>query len=365
MFEIGVRQRRFVRSAFELGFRYHAGSVWPSLTDRFLIDGGLLILSRYPIVERGQHIYSTGAGADGICAKGVLYARVQLSPDLSDSLHVFTTHTQAGDRLPDYLIRAGQLQELRSFIARTIRDDPHAPVLITGDFNLNARHNLSHDAATGDATATPCQESAVYQQLLSDLRSVLAGWPSARGPHEAARHDQAHGLLAPDHERRWARDTAPQERPDVAEKDGKCIDYIFFSPGVRERRSVSGDIPSLHLRVVGNRTRVDHGDVAPLVRDEQEAATLEITHLSDHYGLRQSWSLKSHRCIVPMARCLRRESDSARRCSINFPPSAFQQKTRYAWQWKVRVVLLLLTLLVTGAGITAAKVIAGGLRLDK
>ncbi|GLE11613.1 hypothetical protein PINS_up024143 [Pythium insidiosum] len=153
--------------------------------------------------------------------------------------------------------------------------------------------------------------------------------------------------------------------PTSPEKDGKCIDYIFFSPGVRERRSVSGDIPSLHLRVVGNRTRVDHGDVAPLVRDEQEAATLEITHLSDHYGLRAELELEISPVHRPDGSVPPPRERLCETLQHHFPPSAFQQKTRYAWQWKVRVVLLLLTLLVTGAGITAAKVIAGGLRLDK
>ncbi|KAJ0398326.1 hypothetical protein ATCC90586_001782 [Pythium insidiosum] len=364
MFEIGSRQRRFVRAASELGFRYHAGSVWPMMTDRYLIDGGLLILSRYPIVERGQHIYSKGAGADGICAKGVLYARVQLSPDLSDSLHVFTTHTQAGDRLPEYRIRAAQLQELRAFIARTTQDDPHAPVLITGDFNLDARHNLTHDAATGDATATPCEESAVYEQLMSDLRSVLADGHQLVDLMKQHDSTKLAGCVHPITNGDGHATLHHKSDPLSPEKDGKCIDYIFFSPGVRERRSVSGDIPSLHLRVVGERSQVDHGDVAPLVRDEQEASTLEITHLSDHYGLRAELELEISPVRRPDGSI---PSPKERLCETlqhHFPPSAFQQKTSYSWQWKVRVVLLLLVLLGTSVGVTAFKAIVWGVFLS-
>lgn len=173
MFEAGPRQKRFVREAYAMGFRYHCGSVWPRLLDSRLIDGGLLILSRFPIVERDQLAYSQGSGSDGICAKGVLYARIQLSPDLSDSLHVFTTHTQAGDNRKEYTIRLAQLQEMHRFIVRTIRDDPGVPVLITGDFNLDARHNLVHDAQFGMAISTRCKESNVYQQLVADFERVV------------------------------------------------------------------------------------------------------------------------------------------------------------------------------------------------
>jgi hypothetical protein len=64
------------------------------MTDDKLIDGGLLILSRFPITERAQFAYTQGSGSDGVCSKGVLYARIQLSTDPKDAIHTFTTHTQ-------------------------------------------------------------------------------------------------------------------------------------------------------------------------------------------------------------------------------------------------------------------------------
>jgi hypothetical protein len=338
MFEAGVRQQRFVQRAYALGFKYHAGSVWPALTDTRLIDGGLLILSRFPIVERSQHAFSQGSGSDGICAKGVLYARVQLSPDLSDSLHVFTTHTQAGDRPREYGIRSSQLQELTTFVAHTLRDDPYSPLLITGDFNLDARHDLSHDPQ-GHIHSRPCSESLAYQTLFSNLHTVLAAGRKLVDLMKTHDTTKLEGNVHPITNGDGHATLVHTGDPCSPDKDGKCIDYMFFSPGIRERRSVSGDIPTLHLQVVPEETRVDHGDVASTVSDVEQ---LPITHLSDHYGLRTAFEIE----LTPVGKPDGSPAPpDIRLCEIlqlHFPPRAFAQRTKTLWQWKVRVALLLI-----------------------
>lgn len=250
-----------------MGFRWcliDPPRLQPNLLDRRLIDGGLLILSRFPIVERDQMAFSRGSGSDGMCAKGALHARLQLSPDLSDSLHVFVTHTQAGDHRPDCEIRASQLHELLQFIGRTVRrdDDESAstPVLVTGDFNLDSRHDMVHDAASGLlVTSTKCTESQVYKHFVAELEGVLnaeSNWypESGRAPAKRERrvvvdlmksktptrdseiigdegelhpitNGDGHATLV---HRDWTGD------PQATLRDGKCIDYMFYSPGVSE-----------------------------------------------------------------------------------------------------------------------------------
>ncbi|TMW67180.1 hypothetical protein Poli38472_012296 [Pythium oligandrum] len=365
MFEVGIRQRHFVRAAYDLGFKYHAGSVWPRLTDRFLIDGGLLILSRYPIVERGQHSFSLGSGSDGVCSKGVLYARVQLSPDLADSLHVFTTHTQAGDRLKEYSIRAAQLKELQQFVAKTIREDPYAPLLITGDFNLDARHDLRHDPATGDVYSTPCEESQVYQTLYSDLHGVLA---AGRTLVDLMKHHDTTKLSGHIHPITNGDGHATlyhESDPLSEEKIGKCIDYMFFSPGVRERRSVSGDIPTLHLSVIPGKTDVDHGDVAAILlatdADTNASTRFPITHLSDHYALRGEFELE----VTPVNRPDGSPPRPGQRLyeilQLHFPPKAFTQRTQHLWQWKVRIALLAIALSSTSLVVVIGQTLTSAL----
>jgi hypothetical protein len=68
----------------------------PSLFNESVIDGGLLIISRFPIVESRFHPYKTIAVmSDMLAWKGGLYVKIDMSKIGGDYLHLFTTHTQA------------------------------------------------------------------------------------------------------------------------------------------------------------------------------------------------------------------------------------------------------------------------------
>ena len=146
------RRERFLSMLREQGFLYsvasshqHEGScmctkslgcldsLWPP---RLSLDGGTLIVSRYPIVESDELVYSVGKGADGYARKGVLYARVR--PDArSHDLHVFTTHLQAGGEHSS--VRSTQLQEMAAFVHDKMRVPGRNsdPFILTGDLNMN------------------------------------------------------------------------------------------------------------------------------------------------------------------------------------------------------------------------------------
>ncbi|KAG6967244.1 hypothetical protein JG687_00004384 [Phytophthora cactorum] len=414
MFEAGPRHKRFVREAYAMGFRYHCGSVWPRLLDSRLIDGGLLILSRYPIVERDQLAYSQGAGSDGICAKGVLYARIQLSPDLSDSLHVFTTHTQAGDNKKDYSIRLSQLQEMHRFIARTIRDDPGVPVLITGDFNLDARHDLVHDSQTGLAISTRCRESKVYQQLVADFERVVreARLNFAREAGKTVDADSSTNPLIIDLMKRCDITKLGDEihpitngdghsllfhktDPLSLEKDGKCIDYMFFFSGVSDQttasvsattstESTNGDgddedsagvesvvSPRFRLTLVEKGTKVDHCAVNELTGDEHYSDEddhsqqrlrwredqLPITHLSDHYGLRANFLLETTGVERPDGSPVGMNESLASVLQLYFPQHAFAQQPRRLWKWKLAFALLAIVASAGGATLVLVRTV--------
>uniref|UniRef100_M4C3K5 sphingomyelin phosphodiesterase n=1 Tax=Hyaloperonospora arabidopsidis (strain Emoy2) TaxID=559515 RepID=M4C3K5_HYAAE len=399
MFEAGTRQAQFVQKAFELGFGYHCGSVWPQLLDPQLIDGGLLILSRYPIVDRDQLVYSQGSGSDGICAKGVLYARIQLSPELSDSLHVFTTHTQAGDRIKEYNIRLAQLQEMYGFVARKLSKDPDVPVLITGDFNLDARHDLVHDIQTGSVWSTRCRESRVYQQLVADFERVVlearlkaAGKISEEVSDSTSSEpliidlmkrcdttklgDELHPITNGDGHSSLVHKTDPLS----LDKDGKCIDYMFFVPGTRTHAGVAasamastasyshstnstgkgseghgnGDsvaIPRVRLTLEESATMVDHCAVAELEEDSEDNVLLQqphplpITHLSDHYGLRALFTFQR-----PDGQPVDSNELLSSVLQLHFPPHVFAQRPQHLW--KVKLALTLFALVAAAGGVT-------------
>lgn len=54
------RQRRLINMAAKHGFYYYTRSSPPPMFSAKFIDGGLLILSKFPIVETDAHIYSAG-----------------------------------------------------------------------------------------------------------------------------------------------------------------------------------------------------------------------------------------------------------------------------------------------------------------
>lgn len=98
------------------------------------INGGVLILSRYPIVKERHKIYRASLFPDSLAAKGVL----QVSIKKNDRLyHIFGTHLQAGKRSsggPE--TRFKQVQDIQSLIAQGdfSKDDV---VIVAGDLNMD------------------------------------------------------------------------------------------------------------------------------------------------------------------------------------------------------------------------------------
>lgn len=65
-----------------------------------MCDGGLLTISRYPIVSSENLRFETpGVCSDSICDRGLIYTKIDISSNLQEGfqqhLHVFQTHVQA------------------------------------------------------------------------------------------------------------------------------------------------------------------------------------------------------------------------------------------------------------------------------
>nr|BFF00764.1 sphingomyelinase C [Streptoalloteichus tenebrarius] len=113
---------------------------WDGTTGRYSDltpeDGGVSVISRWPITERRQHVFAEGCGADALAQKGFVYARLA-SP--AGPVHVVGTHLQAEDGAcgDAAAVRAGQVREIRRFLddRRVPADEP---VLVAGDLNVVA-----------------------------------------------------------------------------------------------------------------------------------------------------------------------------------------------------------------------------------
>jgi sphingomyelin phosphodiesterase len=72
---------------------YQAVSPSPGILSGYLIDGGLLTISRFPITEQRFQPFRFGVLSDTLAMKGVLYTRIELEKERT--LHLFNTHLQA------------------------------------------------------------------------------------------------------------------------------------------------------------------------------------------------------------------------------------------------------------------------------
>lgn len=109
-------------------------------------DGGLLLLSRHPIVAHHQTIYRQCAGEDCLSNKGVLHARIVV-PNHPAPYDLFLTHLQ--NPSPDLPVPDSgpgktpvdklflQLRHLHAFIQAN--GHPERPALLMGDLNIDGQ----------------------------------------------------------------------------------------------------------------------------------------------------------------------------------------------------------------------------------
>jgi endonuclease/exonuclease/phosphatase family metal-dependent hydrolase len=142
------RRARLVEAARARGFRGVAFSRRAPLVQlrgglQFRpIDGGLVLLSRFPFVTSKFRLFSAACDADRLAAKGVLYALVDLGRADGRKLHLLTTHTQASYNFAasaaSLAVKEAQLRELGAFMQEVTRDKPKDwPLVLAGDFNMD------------------------------------------------------------------------------------------------------------------------------------------------------------------------------------------------------------------------------------
>ncbi|GAA5817414.1 hypothetical protein MFLAVUS_010960 [Mucor flavus] len=151
-------------AAFAQGFYYHVASArhypW-----HLAGDGGLLILSRFPIKKSNRIEFSRGVHSDWLSFKGALHALIELNP--TQHIHVYTTHTQASYdnggaiNFDDTKVRLSQFAAVHQFISDTAKNDTH-PILLMGDLNVDA---ATHD----DVIEQPSRHNSLAYTMMMDV----------------------------------------------------------------------------------------------------------------------------------------------------------------------------------------------------
>lgn len=120
-----------------------------------LEDGGVAIISKWPITEKIQYIFQRGGGADHFSNKGFVYVKVMKN---GKAYHVIGTHLQADDALisinTSQIIRGEQIKEIQTFI--TNKNIPkNEIVFIGGDMNVNYGTKEYNDMLTNLNVSSP------------------------------------------------------------------------------------------------------------------------------------------------------------------------------------------------------------------
>jgi sphingomyelin phosphodiesterase len=102
-------------------------------------DGGVAVLSRWPVVRKEQYVYKDACGADWWSNKGFVYVVLNVN---GTKVHVVGTHTQSTD--PGCAAGAAAQMRSRQFKAiDAFLDAKNIPaseqVLVAGDFNVDSR----------------------------------------------------------------------------------------------------------------------------------------------------------------------------------------------------------------------------------
>jgi len=209
-------------------------------------NGGLLLLSKHPIIDHHQTIYRQVASDDRLANKGVLHARIQAYDD-PRPYDIFLTHTQAvytgGDERDEL---QSQLNHLGSFI-HAYRS-PLNPTLLMGDLNTDAYNAQCRGGENID----------YYADMLNRLNFPEDLWAFARADSPFAAKP-CFGITSDDGAFRPG--SGPKGVDDARRyTKGARIDYFLHWPG--------------------NDFWVTHRNTAPVIWQSREG-----WDISDHYGL--------------------------------------------------------------------------------
>jgi endonuclease/exonuclease/phosphatase family metal-dependent hydrolase len=267
---LSSRREHFLKHAQTVGF-HSVASPAPSNWTSGLIDGGLVILSRWKIISKAYMTYSAGTWTDALAMKGVLYAMLQPA-DGHMCAHVFTTHLQAtyaGDQRSvqkQREVRRSQIKELVSFMRMRINDceagrsgdiPPESrrrwPIILGGDFNINAR--------PGPDDPPGAKHSDEYLMLLNELKKV-----NVHARYLLFQKDGTHPVTIFDSKRK---ETLLSNQDDAAFMPDSSLDYVFFMQN-QSGTEVDCLLPT-------------SAKIEPFLVKKSKA--YPGTQLSDHYGV--------------------------------------------------------------------------------
>ncbi|MFF1873941.1 sphingomyelin phosphodiesterase [Streptomyces sp. CB03911] len=159
-------------------------------------DGGVTLLSRWPILHKEQFVFKDACGSDWWSNKGFVYAVLDVN---GLRTHVIGTHLQSTDTGcssgQPAAVRAAQLRAMRSFVDG--KNIPAAePVLIAGDLNIDS-HGSEYPSLLSNAGVAPADSRTGWANSFDTVDNSIAAYRYPGEPKE----DLDYVLYRADHAR--------------------------------------------------------------------------------------------------------------------------------------------------------------------
>ncbi|EFP98563.1 sphingomyelin phosphodiesterase [Vibrio caribbeanicus] len=241
-------QKHADKFASGLGLNYHTPILgtegdWNLTEDNHSIlngikSGGVMVLSRYPILSKSQHIFSSFCAEDGLAAKGFIHVRIKKDWKI---YNVIATHTQADPSVFSCSnanqTRLAQLAEINDYIDRKITDKSEY-VYILGDMNIDK------------------YDSSTYAKMLTSLH---APEPVYRGMRYSWDYEKNSLAFAYNYRSSYVQNHAPQLLDHVLYDNRyakpRYWNNVILDPVAKQRVEVT-------VNIMGNKDRYHYPDLS-------------------------------------------------------------------------------------------------------
>ena len=155
-----------------------------SYSDTTPEDGGVAIVSQWPIKEKVQYVFKEGCSVEYLTNKGFVYVKVEKNEHF---YHVIGTHTQAENSNcssgEPAEIRRSQFQEINKFIEDK-NIPPNEIIFIGGDLNVNRNNSNEYSTMLADLKANAPNAYAGFTATWDPTTNGIANYYYQTSPGE-------------------------------------------------------------------------------------------------------------------------------------------------------------------------------------
>ena len=204
-----------IQRANELGFKWCVVPKSPDFWSRKIMDSGLVILSKHPILDYECVSFThKGVFSDQFADKGFQYAKINIYGNI---VHVINTHVQSDYEIHDKiacLVKLLQYKQIKKYIDKLQKEDNN-DIYLCGDLNCNA--NYTRNFKIYNST------SYIYMHL-TDIYDIRHGNILTKNS------DLLFDKTYPDRKYKYFGEPRPATTYSTYNKHGNEIDTIWRSP---------------------------------------------------------------------------------------------------------------------------------------